>query len=313
MALNDKSLKWLSKLIFSILIIIIISGLGLAETITVKPGESIQEAIDRADPGDVIKVMSGGYNEGIDLSKQLTLLGIDAGEGAPRINSAILNADRCELVGFYVENPGGFGITVHSDYNNITSNNVIACTAGIFLKDCQGNIVSHNDVMVLCEEFMSLFGGDPIHLINSPGNIIRNNVARGGFIGIFLEASSHNLVRDNKVNNNTNGIGLLNAVGNIIENNIIKDNSDDGLCILKFSNDSIITGNTVENNGDYGIYLQDSSNNTIYLNSLLDNKKNAGLKDARSKGSFNRWHSPEPMRYSPGDKSIVSYLGQLLV
>lgn len=301
---DNNDLKWPLIILFYILIIFMISGLASAATITVESGESIQAAIDRADPGDVIKVMSGAYNEDIDLSKQLILIGIDVGEGVPRINSVSLNADRCELAGFEVS-----GIAVHSDYNNITGNNVMACVAGISLKDCQGNIVSHNNARVICEGLMSYLRGDAIHLLNSNANIISNNVAEGGFIGIYMDSSSHNLVEDNQVGNNTNGIGLLNAVGNTIKNNTIMDNSDDGLGILKFSNDSFIAGNTMENNGDFGIYLQDSSNSTIYLNSFLGNKKNAGSKDVRSKGFFNLWHSPEAMSYSFGNKGIKSYLG----
>jgi parallel beta-helix repeat protein len=309
MALNNNGLKWPLELLFSIIIIYMVSMLASAAIITVGPGESIQAAIDKASPGDTIEVKSGSYEESIDVNKRLTLIGIDAGIGAPVIDSARINADSCELSGFKFENPVGFGISVLSDYNNITDNKVEACTGGIFLKNCRRNVIAHNEARVICQGLMGFLRGDGIHLLNSHDNIIRNNVVEDGFIGIYMDSSSRNLVEDNHACNNTNGIGLLTSIGNTIKNNILRDNSDDGLGILKFSNDSVIEGNTVENSGDCGIYLQDSSHNAIYLNSFVGNMKNAISKDARSKGASNQWHSPKPISYSTGDKSIKSYLG----
>lgn len=309
MALNNNGLKWPSRILLSALIIFMISILASAATITVGPGESIQAAIDKASPGDIIEVKSGLYEESIDVSKSLAIIGLDTGKGAPVINAAILNAKGCELKGFKVGTPMGYGISVLSSYNNVTDNKIESCMAGIFLKNSQGNVIAGNEARIICQGLMGLLRGDGIHLLNSHDNIIRNNVVEDGFIGIYMDSSSHNLVEDNHACNNTNGIGLLTSIGNTIKNNILRDNSDDGLGILKFSNNSVIDGNTVENSGDYGLYLQDSSHNTIYLNSFVGNKKNAGSKDARSKGASNQWNSPEPMSYSPGDKSITSYLG----
>lgn len=114
MILNNDYLEWSLKLLASILIIFMISGLALSATITVCPGESIQAAVDKANSGDIIKVKSGTYEESIDVNKQLVLRGIDTGKGAPIIDSAIINADGCELIGFEIEDTSGFGISVLS-------------------------------------------------------------------------------------------------------------------------------------------------------------------------------------------------------
>ena len=45
---------------------------------------SIQEALDQSDPGETVYVLSGEYNESLNLSKPgITLKGVDTGEGAP--------------------------------------------------------------------------------------------------------------------------------------------------------------------------------------------------------------------------------------
>jgi pectin methylesterase-like acyl-CoA thioesterase len=56
-------------------------------TITVCPNgcdfSSIQAAIDNSNPGDIIQVYSGGYNEQVFINKDIILKGIDTGSGEP--------------------------------------------------------------------------------------------------------------------------------------------------------------------------------------------------------------------------------------
>ena len=48
-----------------------------AAIIPVKPGESIQAAIDKAQPGDVVEVQRGRYEENLRIEKTITLRGIN--------------------------------------------------------------------------------------------------------------------------------------------------------------------------------------------------------------------------------------------
>jgi nitrous oxidase accessory protein len=309
MALNDKSLKWLSKLIFPILMIFIISGLGLAGTITVNPGESIQAAIEKASPGDIIEVKSGTYKEGIEVTKTLTIVGIDSGEGMPAIetegliDSAVyLVADRCQLKGFKLLSPQGVGINVNSSFNRITNNAIEACMAGILLSKSNGNTVAYNDARISCQGLTSLLRGDAIQLVNSNDNIIEGNNASGAYIGIYLSISHNNTVAKNNAHDNDYGLSFLDSSKNKVLENNPSNNSEIGIGNINCS-DNLFTHNTAKDNV-IGILFQDSNRNIIYLNDLRDNEQNV-----KSTGSQNRWHSSEPMSYSVGNKRVTSYLG----
>jgi nitrous oxidase accessory protein len=311
MAFNNynSGLKWPLKLLFSILIIFMISGLTSAATITVENGESIQAAIEKASPGDVIEVKSGTYKEGIEVTKTLTIIGIDSGEGMPVIESeglidstVYLVADRCQLKGFKLLSPQGIGINVNSSFNSITNNAIEACMAGILLSKSNGNTVAYNDARISCQGLISLLRGDAIQLVNSNDNIIEGNNASGAYIGIYLSISHNNTVAKNNAHDNDYGLSFLDSSKNKVRENNPSNNSEIGIGNINCS-DNIFTDNTAKDNV-IGILFQDSNRNIIYLNDLRDNEQNA-----KSTGSQNRWYSPEPMSYSFGNKSITSYLG----
>lgn len=314
--IDCRILKYLPVIISISFLNLLMSGIALGETkIIVEPGESIQSAIDQAGSGDIIEVESGTYEESIEVNKRLKLAGIDTGKGAPTIQDVHLAADHSEISGFRVSSHSGFGIAVTSNLNIITNNDVEACMTGIFLNGVHGNLVANNDVRVVCEGWygllsglFSLGGGDGIQLLNSHNNTIKNNTAANGFIGIYLDRSKNNLMVGNNASGNKNGIGLFSATGNTLQDNIVRKNSDDGIGLVKFSNDTIITGNTIEENGNSGIWLKDSSHNAIYLNNLR-NSKNVRLMDYHSRGSFSQWQSPEPVTYLQDNGSIKGYAG----
>lgn len=170
---------------------------------TVEQGGSIQEAIDKASAGDTIEVNSGDYEEYIEINKPLILTGLDTGKGRPSIEGASLLADRSELSGFKVSNGDWFGITVNSNFSNVSNNDVQGCMAGIFLRNVHGSLIQNNSIKVACDGLygllsgsFSLGGGEGIQLTHCYSNTIRDNSVEDGFIGIYLDTSRGNLVLD---------------------------------------------------------------------------------------------------------------------
>ena len=186
------------------LAILLLAGGAGAATLTVDDSggamyTKVQDAINASIAGDTILVYSGTYYETINVNNQITLSGVDSGSGMPiidasYIDSAItLSADGIVLQGFMVINAGA-GITVTSNSNAISENNI-------------------------------LFTGRGIYLINSNSNqISRNKLSNNYGTGIFLELSTYNLVMNNFVENSNEGIIISNSLNNYITGNDLENN-----------------------------------------------------------------------------------------
>lgn len=243
----------------SILIMTLIALLALltsasnAATISVIHGGSIQAAIDRANPGDIIEVMNGTYKESINVNKRLVLSGV----GMPVIDAngnkcaVILSEDRSTFEGFKVINSSNCGISLLSDFNIITNNTHIDNGNGIYLKNSNNNTIANNDVRV------------------------------GGWwnSGLLLESSEYNIIRSNDVSYDGtwgSGISLVDSNYNNLTGNKA---SADGRweckgIFIKHSNTNLISGNTVRGSGweGCGIYLESANDNYIKNNNACCSK-----------------------------------------
>ncbi|MCD4806759.1 MAG: right-handed parallel beta-helix repeat-containing protein, partial [Methanococcoides sp.] len=212
----------------------------------------IQDAIDAASPGDTIEVYSGTYYENVNVTKQLTMVGVDTGMGQPVVDagesgSAIaLSVDGTVLEGFTVVNSlyswRGAGIMVISKNNIISGNNLSSNRKGIYLLHSSNNTIT--------------------------GNIASENKEAG----IYIEHSSNNTITGNIASENKGtGIFFISSSGNILRNNhMFTNNYNFGLSGWRdadFNND-IDTSNVVD--GKYIYYLLDASD------IIIDSDSNAG-------------------------------------
>jgi parallel beta-helix repeat protein len=256
---------------------------------------TIQEAVDTANPGDIIIVRNGTYTENIKVNKRLTLKGVDMPtvDANGWISPITLRADGIVLEGFHVINSSGLydGIRVTSNNNTLLNNTASNNYQGIGLHYLNNtlinNIISNNDL--------------GINLNSNNNTLINNTVSNNNNDGITLY-SNNNILINNTISNNRHGITLHWSSNNVIINNVVSNNRNRGIFQYSSSNNTI-KNNNILNNQWGGIDLGDSSNNKIYLNNFI-NTKNVFLSN-----STNIWNSTEEIIYTYKETTYTNYTG----
>ena len=250
----------------------------------VNPGDSIQAAVEAAQPGDTIRVMPGTYSETVYIDKDdIHLVGvIQQGEratmdGLGKLNDAILySGNNVVIENFRITKYKGNGIMGQAGNNFEIRNNVIIDTGiyGIFPQLGTNGLVEHNVVSGIEDAAIYIGMSDNIHVAH---NEVFDNVA-----GIEIENSRHAVVENNIAYNNTGGILAFVTPGLpikttedvIIRNNFVLDNNTanfgapgsivsgipagTGILIMA-ADDVIIEGNIISGNKTAGIIINDHS------------------------------------------------------
>lgn len=174
----------------------------------VRDGESIQDAVKRASPGAVIKVMPSTYRETVYIDKDnITLSGvIEQGnypvlEGEGMRNDAILySGNGVTIENFYITHYKGNGVMGQAGNNYIIRNNYVVDTGvyGMFPQLGKNGIVSHNIISGIEDAAIYVGMSDNVDVVY---NQVFESVA-----GIEIENSRHALVEGNMVYDNTGGI-----------------------------------------------------------------------------------------------------------
>ena len=171
----------------------------------------IQEAIDNANDGDIIKVYFGSYSS-IVVDKSINLIGI--GNAMPVINGegsgdvVIIQANNVELRGFKILNSGNdnnAGIKMNSSNNIIIEGNEIKSNdAGIGLSSSSNNVISGN--IIESNNYGIAYDRD-----STNNNIFNNNISLNNEYGIYIRSSggtgvlpSNNIYHNNFIDNNQN-------------------------------------------------------------------------------------------------------------
>jgi len=176
-----------------------------------------------------------------DVTKRLTLKGIDTGGGKPIVDESGMIAITLSVDGITLE---GFKVTGTSLGTRI-------------------EVISNNNTI----RNINVSGG--INLRNSNNNTISGNNASGGIYhwhdGISLRYSHDNTISGNIASNNHHGIYLYSSCNNIILGNTVSNNERTGIGIVSYSHNNTITGNTFVNDG---LFIRDHYQNTVEDNTV---------------------------------------------
>ena len=286
-----------------------------------KPYATIQAAINVAVSGDTIKVLPGIYDEDIVIDKSVSIRTDDVE------NTIIMNNQKTAyLVDIKADNISIEGFTLIDETNTshrkavfhitdqvkdivISGNNIPSTilsravraqyaenivirennfnnTNGVQLENCVGCSIADNTITDT-----SIYPA--IRLFDCEGIQISDNTINNAMHGIYIQSSSRNTIRLNKIGNNTNtGVSIQGGEQNYLHNNTVGDNGVDGIkltcdesnienntiCrntigITIDSDNSIIKNNDIKNNQNYGIYISTiSTANIIYENTIIAEK-----------------------------------------
>jgi parallel beta-helix repeat protein len=203
----------------------------------------------------------------------------DSSVGLSLMNTSNVTVENANMMDFH------FGMVLRDSNNNvIRGNDVTMNNYGIFLNSSPSNIVDGNDA--------AGNRNDGIYLDSSSNNSVTGNNASATFTnrGIYLYSSSNNTVSWNDASVNGVGIDLDHSLGNIVRENNATENAD-GILLGPYSSNNTVSGNdatgdiigiwvnsnnnTVSGNNAtanyYGIELDSSLDNTIIGNTLAAN------------------------------------------
>ena len=212
----------------------------------------------------------------------------------------VIRSNYVNISGFTIQNSGHInyasGISISSKNNNIFDNNIYSNSGnGIYIRN-KNNLIFNNTfswnfhygiILSYCSDnkiINNSFFNDGLFVESSSKNIIKNNKVNGRPL-VYLENKSdkeiteagqiilincNNITVENLNLSNTDvGVELWNSKDCLIINNDCNDNRE-GICLDHYSNNNNIIGNNIIDNMDCMI-LTHSSNNNITGNTMLNN------------------------------------------
>lgn len=179
-----------------------------AATFAVKPGQSIQAAVDRAHSGDRIEVFPGIYPQSVVVDKAgISLIAIHVNGDRPTLDGQNKLADAVQgsgdhflIEGFHIRNYTGNGVVNHRA-NHVTYRDLVVENPGLYA------VYPVECVNVLVEGCVISGSKDAgIYVGQSRDIIVRNNEVFHNVAGIEIENSVRALVVNNSAHHNTVGI-----------------------------------------------------------------------------------------------------------
>lgn len=268
---------------------------------TIAAAETLQEKIDRANPGDTIQIEAAVHPGPIVITKSLTLIGGSGAEirGNGKGNVITIAADDVAIVGLRVT---GSGLRLMDDDAAVfvtgnrakIENCVIADSLhGVYLKKISGAQILNNRIqgkttLAVSNEpvekgigqssencdttLVSNRRGNGIHQWNSENNLIRGNDISDTRDGIYFSFTNNCRVEDNLIHHARYGLHYMYSDGNTFEGNTFSDNSA-GAAIM-FSKGLVVRGNRfISNRGHraYGLIFQSSDRSRLEQNEIDQN------------------------------------------
>jgi len=249
-------------------------------TVTVKPGGSLQAAVDGARPGDTIEVEPGVYHQSVLVDVDgITLRGLQRDgqravlDGEDALTDAVIaSGHHFTIEGFALRNYTSNGVTVQGATGVVFRDLRIDRTGlyGVYPVECKDVLVEK--VVVTGARDAAIYVGQ------SADAVVRQNEVHDNVTGIEIENTSNALVEDNYAHANTGGILVFLLPSNpskigrdarVLRNRVIENNHPNfgdpnaivskvpagaGIFIMA-ADRTEVAGNEIRGNHSFGIAL----------------------------------------------------------
>lgn len=240
---------------------------------------SLQQILNRAEPGDTIRLAGGVYHGRIEITKRLSLLGggdaIIRGDGHGSVIT--INADSCLVEGLVIENSGtnlmndDSGIFVNARHVVVRNNELRDILFGIYMFKADSNLVDSNRIRG--RSYLDPGQrGSGIHIWYSYYNHFRGNTIAEARDGFYVQYARHTVIEDNTVFNLRYGLHYMYADSNVFLRNTFFQNVA-GAAIM-YSRNIVFRHNVFTHNrgfSSYGILFQDCHDMVADSNVVSDN------------------------------------------
>lgn len=243
--------------------------------------EDLQDLIDSAQEGAIIKLENKTYKGNITINKKVEIIGgsqtIIKGDGmgnvvsiyAPGVIMRSLTITNSSMDRNSSEEYAA--IKVYSNGNLLDRIKISHSFHGIYLSQAHGNTVQNSEIKGLGKGKIAS-QGNGLHVYYANHNTLKNNKITGTRDGMFFDYSNENTITNNKISHTRYGLHYMYSDRNSFKNNIFFFNTG-GAAVMHSSGLNLSKNQFLFNYGhrSFGILLLSANqieieDNTFFLN-----------------------------------------------
>lgn len=266
----------------------------------------LQNAINKAKEGSILKLPKGIYKGSIIINKPLSIIGKEEGviiDGLGKGTVITINSAYVNLKNLTIQNSGGrhetvdAAIKIENSKQSEISNCIIRDSLfGIDMSTTNNSIISDN--YITSKDLPLGLRGDGLRIWYSNDNIIkRNRLVKSRDMVVWY--SHGNQIIENFGEHNRYSLHFMYAGKNYVHNNTYQFNSV-GIFFM-YSKDTIATGNVVKSSlgaTGMGIGLKDVSNFTLKNNTVIYNAIGVYVDRSPFEPDTNNWIENNSILYN---------------
>ena len=256
----------------------------------VAPGASITSALERAAPGDTIRLTGGTYRENIVVDVPVRLTS-DSGatiRGGYQGNVVHITAPGTVLEGLHIAEASPrltkdmACVLIEADDVTIRNCTITESLHGIYVKAGNGTEIVGNHIEGRLD-LIEADRGNGIHLWNSSGNRVIENEILNVRDGIYFSFADSTEIERNHIHHVRYGLHYMYSNDNSFYDNLFENNV--AAAALMYSEDIVFARNIFARCRGfraYGILLQSMSRVTATSNLIIDNSRGIFMNNADS-------------------------------